>query len=65
MTENVADYVKDIARWQREGTIKPGQVIQVDVYHDDNCGIWKGGPCDCKPDLVAKKGERQRENGGQ
>ncbi len=28
----------------------PG-VCHIHVYHDDDCAIWHGGVCDCKPDV--------------
>ena len=34
---------------------KPGEVTVVDVYHDDDCAIWQGGPCDCQPVVKARK----------
>ena len=28
-----------------------GQANRIDFYHDDWCGINKGGFCDCDPDI--------------
>ncbi len=26
--------------------------IRIHIYHDDGCGYYKGGFCDCDPDIV-------------
>jgi hypothetical protein len=28
-----------------------GTVGFVTVAHDDNCGYWQGGACDCSPEI--------------
>ena len=30
----------------------------VNIKHDDVCRIWKGGACDCDPDVELRKPER-------
>jgi hypothetical protein len=27
----------------------------VDIYHDNWCAIWKGGTCNCKPEINIRK----------
>lgn len=27
-------------------------VVVAHVYHEDGCAIWRGGVCDCKPEIV-------------
>jgi len=29
-----------------------GTVVIAHIYHDDWCGIWTTGKCNCKPDIV-------------
>jgi hypothetical protein len=29
------------------GNAGPGQVIEVNVHHEDGCAHWKGGACNC------------------
>lgn len=36
---------------------KPGVLYHLDFYHDDWCAVFRGGVCDCNPDV------RVRENG--
>jgi hypothetical protein len=31
----------------------------VNIKHDDGCGIWKGGDCDCDPDVERRTADRQ------
>ncbi len=32
------------------GRPQPGAVAHLEVYHDDDCRIWKGRACSCEPD---------------
>lgn len=32
-------------------TFPPGTLSVATVAHDDGCGIWAGGVCDCDPDI--------------
>ena len=32
---------------------KPGLLTHVHIYHDDWCGVYKGRPCDCNPEVHA------------
>ena len=31
--------------------VAPGSVNRIDYAHDDWCGIFRGGFCDCDPDI--------------
>ena len=35
----------------------PGEVVALDVRHDDDCAFWRGGACDCEPDIEMKRVE--------
>ena len=37
------------------GVLKPGQVSNVDVAHDDDCAIYDGGFCDCECEIRIKE----------
>ncbi|WP_028578457.1 hypothetical protein [Desulfomicrobium escambiense] len=39
-----------------ELTLKPGTVQHVGVFHDDDCGIFAGGPCTCDADVKVLDG---------
>lgn len=42
-------------------TAKPGEVIHINVLHDDDCPRLRGGECRCVPDIEAVKPlERRR-----
>jgi hypothetical protein len=33
--------------------LEPGQLKQINIYHDDWCAIFHGGACNCNPEVVA------------
>ncbi len=33
--------------------LRPGDVVEVNVEHDEDCGIFAGDPCDCEPAVLA------------
>ena len=35
-----------------------GEVIQVEVGHDDDCGVFEKRDCTCTPDIHLKAGDR-------
>ncbi|MFW6388913.1 MAG: hypothetical protein ACOCY9_03295 [Desulfohalobiaceae bacterium] len=39
------------------GELPKGQVNHLTVLHDDYCAIWKGGACNCDPEVVKGKPE--------
>jgi hypothetical protein len=43
------NYAAQLEALQQAGGLKPGRVYLTATYHDDNCSIWRGGYCDCKP----------------
>ncbi len=49
-------YVKRLDEALRAGAFAgpPGRVGMVEVRHDDWCGIWKGGACNCEPELAVR-----------
>ena len=32
-----------------------GEIVHVEIRHDDWCGIFEGRPCDCNPDVESGK----------
>ncbi len=43
--------------------VRAGQIVHVEVRHDDWCGILEGRPCDCEPQV--ESGVRvERKYGG-
>jgi hypothetical protein len=41
------------------GNPKQGQIIEVNIQHDDWCAHWKGGACNC--DFNVKQIESENE----
>ncbi len=50
------NYQKAILEAWQDGHLSPqaGQVTHLDIYHDDNCAIFRGGPCDCDPAIFQR-----------
>ena len=44
--------------------VRPGEIVHVEVRHDDDCGIFENRACDCAPEVESgrrvdrKYGER-------
>jgi len=56
-------YIGPMLRAARKA--KPGTVTQIRVYHDDWCSVFRGGLCDCNPEVtVADAAGRHGERGG-
>lgn len=45
------EYIRKVIDKTRQRQLPSGQLVLVSVLHDDDYAIWKGGPCDCKPDV--------------
>lgn len=44
--------LKKIKRYQDEGKLKPGTVVEIDVRHDDRCDLINNrGGCNCGPEI--------------
>jgi hypothetical protein len=50
-------YLARLLELHRAGIIQPGSLSSVEVRHDNACGLWRVGVCDCTPDLrvIAEK----------
>ena len=46
------NYVKKVLPIIAHLELKPGSVVEWTTYHDDWCGFFRGGRCNCDPDLV-------------
>ena len=46
-------YIKEIQQRLEAGemTAPPGEVRHITVQHDDWCSIFRGGECNCKPEV--------------
>ncbi len=45
------NYRRKLLDLWRAGKLWRGIGHRVCVYHDDDCAFWRGGPCDCDPDI--------------
>jgi hypothetical protein len=51
------NYVKKLMKMKQAGTIpaESGSCLDVTCSHDDWCQIYKGGYCNCDPDITWKR----------
>ncbi|MHB1006589.1 MAG: hypothetical protein ACYC3S_13245 [Chloroflexota bacterium] len=54
-----SNYMKRIAKASADcpELFTPGEVMMLEVQHDDWCSFWKGEPCDCRPTMRLKNME--------
>lgn len=47
------NYLKKLQRLQLEGKvpIEPGKSYDTKVAHDDWCNVYRGGECNCDPEI--------------
>jgi hypothetical protein len=43
------NYMGKVRAALQKANFPPGALVRVDIEHDDGCGYWRGGPCDCDP----------------
>ena len=49
------NYMKKLMDMQARGELPPGGLSDVDVAHDDWCGVYTGSYCNCDPDITLRK----------
>ena len=45
------NYHKKLMKLFAEGKVLPGSVADVEIRHDDCCRIYRGGYCNCDPEI--------------
>lgn len=53
----IPNYQPKIIEEYRKGNIPPGMVTHSDIYHDKWCAIFKGGACNCDPEIVHRRNQ--------
>jgi hypothetical protein len=48
------NYLKKLWKLHQEGKLDPA-LCKTDIYHDDWCGIYAGGYCNCDPEIEVRK----------
>lgn len=48
--------VKDVA---------PGEIVHIEVRHDDDCRIFENRPCDCQPEVESGARVDRKYGGGE
>ena len=51
-SSDLPNYLRQLAEIARQSQVTTG-VHVVEIRHDDTCAIWKGGACDCNPEIEA------------
>ena len=55
------NYLRQVLQHGKD--VPPGEVVHVEVRHDDDCGIFENRACDCEPEV--ESGDRvDRKYGG-
>ncbi len=49
------NYRSVMRQLMRDGAINAGQILNVDIAHDDWCAIYHSKPCDCDPDIINRE----------
>jgi hypothetical protein len=44
-------YVETVMEWAARNSPAKGQVTELAVLHDADCGIFRGGTCRCSPSV--------------
>lgn len=56
-----APYITELLQmYARHPEAFRGKVTSVSVYHSQQCSIFKGGECDCSPDVIMDKPEVEK-----
>lgn len=45
------NYYRKLLELYEEGKVPSKSVTDVDIYHDDWCAIYRGGYCNCEPEI--------------
>jgi hypothetical protein len=45
------NYYKKVMELYRQGKISTASPTEVDIYHDDWCGVYQGNYCNCDPHI--------------
>ena len=45
------NYFPKVMELIERGEVPPARVSEVDIYHDDWCRIYRGGYCNCDPEV--------------
>ena len=56
------NYYKKLMQLYGQGKIPTTSLTEVDIYHDDWCKVYKGGYCNCDPDIKLRP--QPDSNGG-
>lgn len=52
------NYYRKLLQLFAEGKLPRVGVEEVDIYHDDWCRIYRGGYCNCDPEVRRRRAER-------
>jgi hypothetical protein len=51
-TANEHNHLRKLAQLEQAGLLPTSGIIELDVLHDDECGFFRGGRCDCDPRIT-------------
>jgi hypothetical protein len=50
------NYIRKLISMQQAGLLPASGACELYVHHDDWCGVFSGGRCNCDPMIEANKG---------
>ena len=45
------NYFEKLLRFIETHRLTPAQITEIDVWHDDWCRVYRGGYCNCNPEI--------------
>jgi len=48
------EYLNRLLKAQALGLLDAGSAFVAEVAHDDSCGIYRAGDCNCDPDITIR-----------
>jgi hypothetical protein len=45
------NYYSKLIELYEQGKVPPGRIMEIDIFHDDWCSIYRGGYYDCEPEV--------------
>jgi hypothetical protein len=48
------NYYQKVIELFEQGKVPPGCIREVDVWHDEWCDIYRGGYCNCEPEVTVR-----------
>jgi hypothetical protein len=54
------NYYRKLLKLYEQGKVPRGRLADVDIYHDDWCRIYRGGYCNCDPEIKLRRSAERK-----